>query len=300
MAVNASNIILEPCDVLIGRRERTAITFVADSSSSLNDTYFTFGSAGSSSTATHYAWYSVAAAGSDPAIAGLTGIEIAIAEDAAASSVASATETEIEAIDGFNTVLKSGVLYVENKEIGTAFEADDTGSTGFTFVQESVGFKEDLGGTSGGTTVSPDVTRVDVKADQLGDTLLDEILNGTNATVAMSLAEVTAANWSTIVGKVIGDEITPASGTKVIGYGESKRFVNLSNYSVELVLKPSNSSDDLRNITLFKTSCIPSSINFSGTDLQVMEVEFKAYRDVTKDPSVNLMAFGDTSQNLLV
>lgn len=298
MAVNASNIILEPCDVYIGRREKTTVLCVADSSGSLNNLYFTLGTAGNA-TATHYVWLNVNSAGTDPAPTGLTGIEVAVATDASAATVAAAVQAAVEAIDGFNTKVSSATVTIENAEIGLGM-ADDAGSTGFTITQVVEGSKSDLGGTSGGITLSPEVSKVEVKADQTGEQLLDEINNGVNATIAMSLSEVTADKWSTIVGQITGDETTPASGTKVVGFGESKRFTNLTSYSFELVLKPSNSSDDLRNITFWKTTCTPSSVNFSGSDLQVMEVEFKAYRDTTRNTAVNLMAFGDVSNNLLV
>lgn len=291
MSVNATNIILEPCDVLVGRREKNTITFDNDDAGDLNSKYFLLND-------THYVWININGAGVDPMITGRTGIEVIGATNAVASILAGSASVAINAVEGFNAINSGAVLSVENDAINLGSCVD--GDTGFTIENIILGMREDLGATSGGVSISPEVTKVDVKIDQMGETLLDQIENGTNVSISMSLSEVTAENWSLIVGKISGDEITPTNGTKLVGFGESKRFKNLAQYSLELLLKPSNSSDDLRNVTFWKTIISPSSVNFSGSDLQVMEVEFMAIRDANRNSEINLFCFGDSKQNTLI
>lgn len=296
--VNESNIILEPMDLSIGRREKNTILCVADVASSLNDTYFTLGTAGSA-VATHYVWQNVAAAGVDPAIAGLIGVEVSYAEAASAVVVAAANQVAIEAITGFNTKVSGSTVTVENSVIGLGF-AEDTGVTGFTITNAAIGVRAELGATTGGVEFTPNVSVVEVTADQLGASVLDEIQNGVTTTISTTIQEMTAENWSTIIGTMAGDEVTPDGGTKLVGYGESKLFKNMTAYSYELLMKPSNSSDDLRNMTLWKAYALPGAINYSGTDLQGLAVEFKVFRDTSRNAAVDIACFGDSSQNTLV
>jgi hypothetical protein len=119
-----------------------------------------------------------------------------------------------------------------------------------------------------------------------------------NTTISMTLLEMTAARWTSIVGSVIGDEHTPSGGTLLTGLGESKRYRNLKQYAQELVLKPSNSSDDSRNLNFWKSYPAPASINFDN-ELQGMEIEWRVFRDSTRPDAVSVMAFGDGAQDVL-
>lgn len=298
MAVTESNIKVEPVDVFWGAREKTKITTVADSSGSLSGTYFTL--ANHDASTLYYAWFDVDNGSTDPAPAGRTGIEVDIAQDASASAVASALKAALDAESDFAALSSGAVVTLENNNIGASEDVADV-DTGFTFEQLVDGSKDDLGGTSGGVSIAMEFNAVDVVADQLGGgdgTLLDQIQLSTNTTVSMTLLEMTADRWSLIVGQVIGDEHTPSGGTKLTGLGESKRYRNLKQFSRELVLKPSNSSDDSRNINLWKAYPAPASINFDN-ELQGMEVEWRVFRDDSRPEAVSVMAFGDGAQDVL-
>lgn len=156
----------------------------------------------------------------------------------------------------------------------------------------------DLGATSGGVTVTPTVNTVEITADQLGAQRLDEVQNGTTVEVSMTLQEMTAAQWASIVGSSTGDNHTPVAGTQVTGYGESKNFTNLSASALELVLKPVGAVNDLRNLHFHKAYPIPGSISYSGDEVSSMEVTFRVIRDTTKDSKINLFVFGDGTQDL--
>ena len=112
------------------------ITFVDDVSSSLNDTYFYIN--GGRDSREYYVWYNVAGAGTDPAISGRDGIEVAISENDPAMVVALATKLSIESTDDniyFHISRTSNdydtYRFTANAK-GITTDATDAGSTGFT------------------------------------------------------------------------------------------------------------------------------------------------------------------------
>lgn len=137
-----------------------------------------------------------------------------------------------------------------------------------------------------------------ITADQFGNQTLGERLVAFNASVTMTLQELSATNWEKLVGDVAGGKHTPSAGTLMVGVGEEKLFAALESYGAALVLKPSNASDDSRNITLHK--CYPKigAVTYSGTEVSTMEVEFVAVRDTSIDSKINIMSFGDNTQDL--
>jgi hypothetical protein len=115
--------------------EVSTVTLVADVAGSLNDKYF-FLSTGGSATHTHYVWYNINSAGTDPAISGMTGVEIAGATGASAATLAGATNTAIDALAGYSSTVSDATVTITNAASGGAHDIADgpTGSsTGFTF-----------------------------------------------------------------------------------------------------------------------------------------------------------------------
>ena len=139
-----------------------------------------------------------------------------------------------------------------------------------------------------------------ITADQFGNQTLGERLVAFNCSVSMTLQELSATNWEKLVGDVAGGKHTPSAGgaTQVIGVGEDKLFKAIESFGSSLVLKPSNATDNLRNITLHK--CYPKigAVSYSGTEISTMEVEFVAVRATAVDSKVNIMSFGDNTQDL--
>lgn len=84
----------------------TDITCAADSSGSRNNTYFTFYTAGD--LRGYYVWFNINSAGTDPEVAGLTGIEVAGATDATATTLGGAARTAIAASSAADYVTISG------------------------------------------------------------------------------------------------------------------------------------------------------------------------------------------------
>lgn len=295
---------LEPSTVTWGRRHCRSVLCVADVASSLNSTYFDLNSTTLLTFVEkkHYVWFNVAAAGVDPAIAGQTGIEIAIAAGASAIVVAAAIKVAVDLLTSdFNiTVVDgAGLISIENLSIGPITAETDSGATGFTLTELTDGIGGALGDTTGGITFNMETSTVEIKSDQKGDYVLDEVFTGAALSMDMSLLEMSVSKWATIVGGVAGDNFTPSGGTEVTGMGTDKTFKNATTFAGELVLKPLSTiaGDNSRNITFWLCAPVPSSINYSGSDVQAMSVVFKAFFDQTKNTKVNMFVFGDSTQS---
>jgi len=293
---------LEPSTVTWGRRQCRSVLCVPDVAGSLNDKYFDLNSTDTSfDEVKHYLWLNVNSAGVDPAIAGQTGIEVAVATGATAIVIAAAikvavdlltTKFKITAVDG------AGLVTIENLNIGPVSTEADSGTTGFTLTELTEGIGGDLGSTTGGITFNMSQETTEITSDQTGSQILDEVFTGAALSMDMSLLEMSVAKWAMVVGGVSGDNFTPSGGTEVTGMGTDKTFKNAINFAGELVLKPLSTiaGDYSRNITFWLCAPVPSSINFSS-DVQAMDVTFKAYRDTTKNSKVDMFVFGDSTQS---
>lgn len=139
-ATNTTAMLANPTSV----KTQTVVT-VADSSGSLNDTYWEYHNAGD--TTGYYVWYNVNSAGTDPAVAGLTGIQVALATGAANTAVATATAAAINAVTGNSTggngtvtaTVSGHTITLADTQVGTSTSAVDTGTTGFTFAVTAAG-----------------------------------------------------------------------------------------------------------------------------------------------------------------
>ena len=122
--------------------EIQTVTTVADSSGSLNSTYFTAYSADNYQG--FYVWYNINSAGVDPAPAGLTGIQVTGATGATANTLATATRAAILANTAaaglFSVGGATNAVILTNKNTGQATAAaDGTAPTGFTFAVGTAG-----------------------------------------------------------------------------------------------------------------------------------------------------------------
>lgn len=123
--------------IAAGVPEITEIACTADVFGSLNNKYFFLNSA--DDVTEYYVWYNVASGGTDPSISGKTGIEVAIATNASANTVATATSSAINSVAGsdFTASALSGVVTVVNDLGGATEDAKDAlapASTGFTIL----------------------------------------------------------------------------------------------------------------------------------------------------------------------
>ena len=109
-----------------GMAEVSQVTAGADTAGSLNGTYWNL----SSPTADYYVWYNVGGTGTDPALAGRTGIEVNITSGATADQVAAATQATIQALADFDASAAGAVLTITNATSGVATAPTD-GTTGW-------------------------------------------------------------------------------------------------------------------------------------------------------------------------
>jgi len=118
-------------------RNTSTVAAVADSSGSLNNTYFTL----SSPSANYYVWFNVNSAGTDPALAGKTAIPVALATNAANTVVSAAINTAINLVTGvFTSTNSSHTATIKNVAGGTCTAtADGAAPTGFTINTTNAG-----------------------------------------------------------------------------------------------------------------------------------------------------------------
>jgi hypothetical protein len=131
-----------------GVQQETEIDTVADVSSSLNDTYFLYDTPSQG----YYVWINVDAAGTDPAVAGRIGIEVAINEDDTADDVATAIAAAMNAVSGIAAAAVADVVTAINDADGVADDADDGpggAATGFTISTSVPGVDSGVGLTYG-------------------------------------------------------------------------------------------------------------------------------------------------------
>lgn len=155
----------------------------------------------------------------------------------------------------------------------------------------------DLGAVEG-ISMSMSVDEVSITADQTGGQLLDSRITAVNCEVSMTIKETSATNFEKLLGDVTGGTHTPASGTAMHGLGSDKLFKSMSTYSAKLQLKPVGAADNSRNVVLHKAYVIVNSVSYSGTEVATMDVTFKALRDTSVDSKIDVMSFGDDSQDL--
>lgn len=133
--------------------ESFTITTIADVASSTNSKYFLM----SSSTTNYYVWNNVSGAGVDPAIAGRTGISIAYAANASASTIATALQAAIAA--GTSSQISASISLSVNVTFTTAQTAavltiPQIGTSSFTLARVRQGFPTNKSFVGGPFTVT--------------------------------------------------------------------------------------------------------------------------------------------------
>ena len=295
-----NDIKLEAVSVKWGREECRKVTFVDDVAGSLDAEYWDLNTLDEDQVETQYVVWLDNGASVDPSGA-KTGIQVTYTDDDSASVIAGLFVTALAAINVNVSQSGAEVIY-ENKDIGAVTEEDNTNAPALTFEVLSAGIGGSLGATAeGGSTLSIETQSVELKADQTGQIVLGEIYTGSTASVEMSLIEMTKARWETVIGSVTGDKFTPTAGTRLVGQGTSRLYKNLFDLGGKLILHPIRlgASDKTEDIIFWKSAPKPSSVSFSGQDIQGMEVAFTAYNDTSKPAEISLWSQGDYTQDLV-
>jgi hypothetical protein len=299
-----TDIKLEAVSVKWGREECRKVTFVDDVAGSLTDEYFDLNMLDEDQVETqYYVLLSGTTPATDPTPAGKTKIDVTYTDGDTANAIAVLFETALSALN-VNVEVVLGVAEVQNKWIGAVTAEVNTNAPSLTFEVNSVGIGGTLGATaSGGSSLTVETQSAELKSDQTGELILGEIFTGSSASIDMGLLEMTKTRWETIMGSVTGDIFTPSAGgsTRLVGQGTSRLYSNLFDLGGKLILHPIRlaASDKTEDIVFWRSAPKPSSVNFSGTDQQQLDVSFVAYNDTTKPDAVSLWCQGDYTQELV-
>lgn len=291
------NIRVEPMEVKFKQVQTDCVQVEADVSSSLNDLYWEF----SSSTVDYYVWYNVASAGTDPALAGKTGIEVAIAENATASAVASAVASAIDAVSGLASIVdprKASRVIVKVLEYAAGTPASAGTTSGHMFESVHLGFDHDFGFTDGDLELTVDQQLLDVTAHQSGTEILTSLITGLNAELSVALKEISADNYERLIELTSGGSFTPGSGTKLQGFGSGQNFDNVLDNAGRLILHPARLPDNDASEDFVCWLAYPKldSVTFSGENPQLINVTFRVFRDEFINEEINKVAIGDHTQ----
>ena len=151
--------------------------------------YFTL----SSPTTDYYVWYNIDGASADPAVAGMTGIEVAISSGDTALQVATSTATAIDAIGDFGAIASNTSLTITNATAGAVADAADNG-TNFTIMTASNGMDTV---TAGSETVTMDGAVMTIRIED-GVTTQQDIADAleTNALISSAVPASGATVWN--------------------------------------------------------------------------------------------------------
>lgn len=185
----------------------TDITLAADSSGSLNSTFFNFGTAGD--LYLYYVWFNINSAGVDPAPAGRIGIQVAGATNATANTLATAARAAIAAAVPYVAVTgaTSHVIISQNNPGTLTAAANGTASAGASF---SV--------TAAGSYGVPAISGLGVVANQNSTVLLRAgFPSPTQPILGGNVSFLAAANdVITLVLSSLSTADTPANAVKTI------------------------------------------------------------------------------------
>lgn len=285
--------VLEAMDWYFGARECRTVAFQNDTAGDQEDLYFTLNGIDENyAEEKFYVWLD-AGTGTDPLVSGATGIQVVYTSGDDAATIAALAKTAIEAAGDFNVTLTGGNAEIENKFLGEITAEDFSNAGSIALTVNKAGFGGKLGAIAqGGGSVSTEQSLEDILSDQTGDIILDQIIKGASVSCDLTLVEMNAAKWQSLIGEGYGDKEGDA-----VGYGTSKLYKSSFDYAGMLVGHPIRLalSDRSADIVLWKTTPNMNSINYSGGEVQAAEFSFVALKDSTKPSTVDLFARGDHS-----
>jgi hypothetical protein len=286
---------LEAVNAVWGKTACRSILFVADVADSLTDEFITLQGVDPQGVVITY----TIGKGTDPVVAGTTFVAVTFSTGATAIEVAAAFETALEGITGspFKVTGTTAERHIVNRFIGVV-AGESIGTSGFTLESFRAGVRVEIGASDGGINFTAEVNALDVTSNQTGGLIVAQIFQGSSASVSGSFLEINKEKFDILVGEVTGDSLTPVSGTKVTGFGESRLFQALDELSGTLILHPIRNADTnyADDVVLWNCAPLVSSTVFDGTALQTYAIEFNAYLDTSKNTKINLYCRGDWTQ----
>jgi hypothetical protein len=107
----------------------------------LNNTYFFLNSALNANQ--YYFWFNVSGTGTDPLIAGKTGVMVTITSTSSSSQVAAAIKTALDSTSKFITNIEGDILSISNKLIGVTASFQEN-TAGFSIIISKIGENREL------------------------------------------------------------------------------------------------------------------------------------------------------------
>lgn len=300
---DVSNVKIEPCDLEWGNPETTGWTAVADVTDSLDGTFFNLVATGG---AKFHVWFNTSGGPAvDPAPVSSTPLEVAVTTDDTAATIAGLTVAIIEADGSFNSKIDpcdATKFIVQNVDVGVAgASTDGSAPSGFGLEILRTGSSFLIGLIDGDVDISATEDMFDVIAQQTGTQIVDKIRTGnTVENIAVAMKESSAAKIKVIL-EAGGSSVTPGGGSEVTGWGETKRFLNISNDTRQLIFHP------VRNVAANRANdwafwrAYPNltGFNFSGETDQLISVEFTIIPDPLVQNELNQFVYADHQQNFL-
>ena len=292
MSVNVSNVEIKPINVRWEIEERVCVDVSGVVAATLQDKYFRI----YDRTTTYNVVFDLDNAGvTSPG--GGTDIEVDVATGDSEATVIAAIETAIEAATGYEGAVNGSqmILTLDTTDV-VATDAADV-DTGFIFDVLNKGGSTDLGLIDGDVEPSFTEDKLDVTAHQFGTSILAQLRQGNNAEVTIALKESSNALYKEIF-TAGGETFTPASGTEVFGWGDSKQGTNVIRNARRLVFHPvaNAEADKSEDLTFWYAYPNPDSIVYSGENFNLLNVTFTTFLDLTKARAVRRFVYGDSSQ----
>ena len=302
--VSQGNIRVQAARPVWGDQHTTCVHTRADDTSDLQNTGFTGKFINVEGVASdYYVWFNVGAAGVDPELNAGVGVEVAISADASAVAVATALVTAINTEVGLLVHAKrfnANEVIIQNKLIGNSGPIADGLSgdaTGFEFSALKLGSRLDIGLTND-FEIGFEETLLDVTASQTGPEILARLRTGNQAgPISIPMKESDAAKLTELLK--VGGEVVEVDGDDIVGWGSSKQFTNVIPDSKMLVFEPVGASDRSEDLVFWLAYPNINSINFSGSEERIVEVEFTIYKDKSKLEKLDLFILGDYTKNYL-
>lgn len=300
MSSSVANIRIEPVDVYWKQYEQEQWDFTDATASGLGGKYVVMYLP---TGAGYYAWFDENNTDTDPAPGGgLTAIPVDYAASASASAIATAFQTAVDAVSGFNATVDGAIVTVTRTSFGATTDATVGDVTsGITLTKCQNGKDVYLGLLDGDVSVAFEESTLELTAHQTGTSIRADLRQGNNATVSLVLKESDNPLRKNMFSNTAGGTHTPSGGTELFGWGNNKQGLSTVVDAGRLVLHPVAlaSNDYSRDLCFWLAYPLINSITFSGENPEVMEIEFKCYIDESKPEEISLFAFGDHTQATL-
>lgn len=295
MASSANNIKINPVNVFWKIEGSESWDFTGATAAGLGGKYVTMYLPDGTG---YYAWFDENNTDTDPAPGGgLTAIPVDYAANATASAIATAFQTAVAGVTGFDATVSGLVVTVVRDAVGEVTDATiGTVTAGLVLTILRRGKDLDLGLLQGDIEPNFAPQNLSVTAHQFGATPLASLSQGfSEITCETALLETEKSKLKALY-KLYGGAYTPSGGTEVFGAGTSVLGKNLLIDAARLVFKPVNAVNDTDNFNFMLAVPVPSSLVFSGENPQVLNVTWQGFIDRDFDSRINAVAIGDIFQ----